>query len=173
MSINARMESQGRPARVARHSPLPDIIGLGGTMAGLGAGLAMALTGLLFALALGQDIWSTPKQIAAAFGVGSGIIQPGFEILPVLTGSLIHLGTSMLLGAAFGIVTRRIMHLPSGFGVPLVSGLVYGLLIWLVAYAVFVPLMNPTLALLFSPAFIIQNFVYGVVLGLLYGYLRP
>src|SRR5258708_3833967 len=45
-------------------SPLPDIIGLGGAVAGLGGGLAMALVGAIISASLDGDVWLEAKQIA-------------------------------------------------------------------------------------------------------------
>ena len=46
-------------------SPLPDVVGLGGAIAGLGGGLAMAIIAAIISLSLGHDIWLESKQIAA------------------------------------------------------------------------------------------------------------
>lgn len=173
MSINAHM-NRSTTIPVIEHRPiLPDIVGLGGAIAGLVGGLAMALAGFLMARASGEDIWFAPKQIAAAFVSTPMSEQPGFVLWPVVAGSLMHLLFSVVLGALFGIVTRRMLHLPSRFGLPLVTGLIYGLAIWLIVYFVFLPVMNPQLLHIYAPMFIIQHIVYGVVLGAVYSVLRP
>lgn len=152
---------------------LPDIVGLGGALAGLGGGLAMASVGMLFALALGQDVWLEPKQIAAVI-LGSGaFVLAGFDAATVLIGTLIHFLTSAMVGAIFGIVTRRWLKLPSDCGVPVLAGLVYGLLVWLLVYFFALPVIDPWLLDSYAPAFIIQHIVYGIVTGLLYAWLRP
>ena len=173
MSINAHMNRSTTLPTIERQSVLPDIAGLGGAIAGLIGGLAMALAGFLMALASGEDIWYAPKQIAAAFVSTPLSEQPGFVLWPVVAGSLMHLLFSVVLGAVFGIVTRRLLHLPSRFGIPVVTGLIYGLTIWLIAYFVFLPVMNPQLLHIYAPIFIIQHIVYGVVLGATYSLLRP
>jgi len=154
-------------------SPLPDVIGLGGTLAGLAGGLAMAVVAALLSASMGQDIWHEPKRIAVIVYGPAALAGSGFDPGPVLVGSLMHLLVSALLGALFGIVTRRWLHLTSDFGTPVMAGLVYGLLIWLVAYFVVLPLFNPALLEVYAPAFIIQHVAYGVVLGLVYMWLRP
>ena len=154
-------------------SPLPDVIGLGGAIAGLAGGVAMAIVAALLSASMGQDIWHEPKRIAVIVYGPAALISPGFDPGPVLVGSLIHLLVAALLGAIFGIVTRRWLHLTSDFGTPVMAGLVYGLLIWMVAYFVVLPLVNPVLLEVYAPAFIIQHVVYGVVLGLVYMWLRP
>jgi hypothetical protein len=153
-------------------SPLPDVIGLGGALAGLAGGLAMAIVAALLSASIGQDIWHEPKRIAAVV-YGPAVASPGFELGPVLVGTLIHLLVSALLGAIFGIVTRRWLHLTSDFGTPVLAGLIYGLMIWMAAYFVVLPLLNPMLLEVYAPAFIIQHVTYGIVTGLVYMWLRP
>jgi hypothetical protein len=152
---------------------LPNVIGLGGAIAGLAGGVAMAVVAALLSASMGQDIWHEPKRIAAIVYGPAALAAAGFDPGPVLLGSLLHLLVSALLGAIFGIVTRRWLHLTSDFGTPIMAGLVYGLLIWMVAYFVVLPLFNPALLEVYPPAFIIQHVAYGVVLGLVYMWLRP
>jgi hypothetical protein len=154
-------------------SPLPDVIGLGGAIAGLAGGVAMAVVAALLSASMGQDIWHESKRIAAIVYGPAALAVPGFDLGPVLVGSLIHLLVSAVLGALFGIVTRRWLHLTSDFGTPVMAGLVYGLLIWMAAYFVVLPVLNPALLDVYTPAFIIQHVAYGVVLGPVYMWLRP
>ena len=166
------MVSVAHPTRVVV-SRLPNIIGLGGALAGLAGGLAMALVAALISMVQRQDIWHEAKAIASVVLGAQAAALPGFAALPVLLGTLIHLIVAMLLGAIFGIVTRRWLQLPSDFGIPVVSGLAYGLLVWLVAYFVVLPLVDPWLLDSYAPAFIVQHIVYGTVTGLCYAWLRP
>jgi hypothetical protein len=173
MSASTHVRQNGMaPPEEQRVSPLPDVIGLGGAIAGIGGGIAMAIVGWLIALATGTDVWLTPKLIAVAAG-GPEVVRPGFELGPVFAGTIMHLIASAVLGAIFGIVTRRIMRLPSGFGIPLVSGFIYALAVWFVAYFMVLPFMNPALLTIYAPAFLIQNLTFGVVMGMIYAYLRP
>jgi uncharacterized protein DUF6789 len=73
----------------------------------------------------------------------------------------------------FEVMMRRVARLPSDYGVPEVAGLVYGLLIWLVAFFLIIPAVSPLLLQIYEPALIIQHLVYGAVAGLLYAVLRP
>ncbi len=146
------MGSVARPTRVVV-SPLPDVIGLCGALAGLAGGLAMALVAALVSVTQRQDIWHEAKAIAIVVLGAQAAAQAGFAALPVLIGTLIHLIIAMLLGAIFGIVTRRWLQLPSDFGIPVVAGLAYGLLVWLVAYFVVLPVADPWLLDSYAPAF--------------------
>jgi hypothetical protein len=151
---------------------LPDMLGLGGALAGLAGGVAMWSGAALLAGSYGYDIWFQSKAIASLVLGSSAIAQAGFAAGPVLVGLLIHLAVSVLLGALFGIVTRRIFRLPTDFGVPAVTGLVFGLLTWLAAYVI-LPALGPQLMAVYAPAFIIQHIVYGTITGLVFGLLRP
>ena len=170
MNVSSVTTRRKRPNPIA--TLLPDVIGLKGALAGVGGGLAMAVVAALLTWSLDQDIWLQPKAIAA-FVLGSGATAPGFAAVPVLLGTLIHLAVSALLGAAFEVVVGRLLRLPSDLGAPLLTGLVYGMVTWLVAYFVIVPVLSPQLLEVYAPAFIIQHIVYGVVTSLLYAYMRP
>jgi hypothetical protein len=158
---------------IQRTAPVvPAKLGLGGALAGLVGGVAMMLSAALLAGAKGHDIWFQLKAIGS-LALGSSALAPaGFAAGPVLLGLAIHLAVAALLGALFGIVTRRVLQLPSDFGMPAVSGLVFGLLIWLVAYFI-MPGLSPALMAVYAPALIIQHIVYGTVTGLVYSVLRP
>jgi hypothetical protein len=166
MSMTSRAAAPGT-------SPLPDIIGLGGAIAGLIGGIAMALVGAIISAWLGGDIWLESKQIAAVVYGTAATAQSGFVAGPVLVGTALHLIASTALGALFGIVIRRMLLLTSEFGMPLLAGLIYGLLVWLVAYFLVLPVVDPALLTTYAPAFIVQHLVYGSVTGLMYTWLRP
>ena len=173
MSVPSRSRLVTSVSNFATHaSPIPDIIGLGGAIAGLAAGGAMAIVALLITLVLGGDVWIEAKAIAAPI-FGPLVMRPGFELWPILVGTLLHFATSALLGAIYSIVTRRLLKLPSDLGVPVLAGLIYGFFIWSTAYFILLPVVNRYLRGQYAPAFIIQHLVYGVVLGLVYAVLRP
>lgn len=172
MSLSTSPLNGSSPA-APRHAPapmvLPDVPGLGGAIAGLAGGIAMMFTAALIADSLGRDTWLEARQIAAVFYGDAAASGMG----PVLVGTLVHLLVSALLGAAFGIVSRRVLRLTSDFGTPVLVGMIYGMLIWMAAYFVVLPIANPALLDTYQPSFIIQNLVYGVVAGLVYAKLRP
>jgi hypothetical protein len=170
--MNALSMPGRQPIPPRANAPHPDKLGLGGALAGLIGGAAMTSVAALLAAAKGYDVWFQLKVIASMVLGPSAIGSAGFALIPVLVGLLLHLTIAALLGALFGIVTRRVLGLPSDFGMPAVSGLVFGLMLWLVAYAV-VPALAPQLMAIYAPAFIIQHIVYGTVTGLVYSVLRP
>jgi hypothetical protein len=166
-----QMMITGRPAqRLLPHSP--DAFGMGGAQAGVAGGIAMIVSAALLAGVKGYDIWFQLKSIGALLLGPSAIAQAGFVAGPVLLGLALHLAFSALLGLIFAIGMRHVLRLPSDFGLPLVAGLVFGLLLWLGAYLA-LPAPLPQLIAVYAPAFIIQHIVYGSVTGLVYGLLRP
>lgn len=154
-------------------SRLPDIPGLGGAISGLVGGMAMIVTASMITASLGHDIWLEARQIASIFYGSSAFTVSGAIDGPVILGTAVHLLVSALLGAVFGIVSRRWLRLPSDFGTPVLVGMVYGMLTWMLAYFVVVPIVSPALLDTYQPSFIIQNIVYGTVTGLVYTLLRP
>jgi len=170
--MNALSMSTRQPYERRATTPLPNILGLGGALAGLAGGAAMMLVAALLVGARGADIWLQAKAVASLV-LGSAALAPaGFALVPVLVGTIIHLAVSALLGALFEIGSRRIARLPSDFGVPAVTGLAYGLLIWLAAYFVVAPALSPLFLAIYAPALIIQHVVFGTIAGMTYAGLR-
>jgi hypothetical protein len=152
---------------------LPNLPGLSGALAGLSGGVAMTIVAALLTGALDQDVWLQTKVIASLVLGPSVGTQAGFVAGAVLLGLVIHLGVAALLGALFELIMRRIGRLPTDFGVPELTGLAYGLVIWLAAFFVIVPFVAPALLAIYMPAFIIEHIVFGAVTGLVYAILRP
>jgi hypothetical protein len=159
----------------AKHAEwrLPDVIGLAGALAGMAGGLGMAIIGGLLTHVLDQDIWLQLKMIASLVLGAPVAAQSGFLASTVIVGLLIHLAVAALLGVVFEIVIHRLARLPSDLGVPETAGLAFGMLTWLVAYFIVLPLLAPALLEIYAPALIIQYMVYGAIAGLAYGVLRP
>ncbi len=156
-----------------RTRQLPDIVGLGGAVAGFLAGVVMIILSPLLSLLTGIGIWEPPKLIAATV-LGPAVANtPDFALGPVVIGAMLHLVTSVVLGLIFGIVFNRVLHLTTDFGTPLLLGLVYGLLIFFLAYAVVLPVVNPTLGNSWLAPLIAQNMVFGICVGGFYTLLRP
>ena len=147
---------------------LPDIPGLAGAIAGFGGGAAMIVVAAMLSMATGQDMWREPREIAAPFlgGVMNGSAA-------VLLGTVLHFLMAGLICAGYGILSRRILRLPSDFGVPVLMGMIYGLMVWAIAYFFVVPALNPALLDTYAPSFVIQHLVYGMVTGLIHARLRP
>jgi hypothetical protein len=170
--MNALVMSNRQLIRRPAVSPFPVVLELGGALAGLAGGLAMTIGSVLLAGSYGYDRWVQLKAIASLVLGSSATASVGFVAGPVLIGLLIELVVAALLGALFESVTRRMFHLPSDYGMPALTGLVFGLLIWLAAYFA-LPALIPQLMVVAAPAFIILYIIYGTVTGLVHGVLRP
>jgi hypothetical protein len=156
---------------VARPTSLS--IGLRSAIAGLGGGIAMAIVAALIAISRQGDIWLEAKQIAAVVYGPAAITRPALAASAVLLGTLIHLSVSALLGLLFGLLSHWMLKLTTDFGLALLTGMIYGMLIWLLAYFVILPQIDSALLETYVPAYIVQHIVYGLVTGLLYTWLCP
>jgi hypothetical protein len=166
------LHSQSHPVRHVRRF-LPDVLGLGGAVAGLFAALVMVLLSPLLSLLSGLSIWMPPKLIAATV-YGPGVLAtPEFAVGPVLVGVLLHVVTAVMLGVVFGVVYHRLWHLTTAFGTALLVGLCYGIVIFMGAYFLVLPHVNPLLTEAVVAPFLAQNLVFGLCLGSFYGWLRP
>ncbi len=131
--------------RRARTRRLPNIMGLGGAVAGFLAGIVMIVLSPVLSLLTGIGIWVPPKMIAATV-LGTSVAQtPGFELAPIMVGGALHHVTSVVLALIFGLVFNRVFHVTTDFGTPLLLGLCYGLLIFVLAYAEILPMITPML----------------------------
>jgi uncharacterized membrane protein YagU involved in acid resistance len=173
MGLHTSTNHVQQVASVAGLSPATRKIESAGAVAGLVGGVAMAVVGALIATAMSTDIWLTPERIAALVFGPVAAATPGFDAAPVIVGSLLHLALSALFGAVYALLISKVLRVTTEYGAPVVGGLVYGLLIWLVAYFIVLPVLNPLLLDVYAPSFIIQNLVYGTVLGLVYMVVRP
>lgn len=129
-------------------------------LAGIAGGVAAIVAGVVQAMFYAGDIWAPLKALGSLVLGPVALAQAGFIAGPVLAGLLASLVIAALLGALFGIITRYVWGLPSDFGVPALSGLVFGLLISLAAS-------------LATPVLIVPFMVYGTVAGLALAKLQP
>ena len=156
-----------------RSTLLPDVLGVGGALSGLFAGLVMIILSPVMARLSGIGSWEPAKLIAATFLGPSVLVHAGFALVPVVAGGAVHLVISAVLGLVFGLIFHRVFHLTTSFGTPLLLGLCYGLFIFLLAFAVVLPILSPTMSALYQAPMLAQNMVFGVCLGGFYTVLRP
>lgn len=152
---------------------LPDVMGLGGAVAGFLAGAVMVLLSPILSWINGISLWEPPRLIAATVLGQSAISDTGFAVQPVLIGLIIHMLVSVVLGFIFGIVLNRVLHLTTDFGLPIYVGLSYGLIVFFVAYFILLPILNPALRENYIPSLVAQNVAFGMCLGIFYTLVRP
>ncbi len=131
--------------------------------AGLLAGVAGALSIMVVVTAIvvlsGNDIWTAARLIAAfVYGPDASI-----GVVPIVVGTIIHLITGGVLGAAFAAL---LPCLPRNFWI--VAGLIYGIGAWAVSTFIILPAVAPPM--IASSANIavlaIAHVIYGFTLGI-------
>jgi hypothetical protein len=118
-----------------------------GLLAGIVAGVVMLATLLLLAGLAGRPV----LEVLAAFDITDG---------SVVRGLLLHLATAGIYGILFAAVAWQ---LPGN--VWPAAGAVYGLLLWLLARGLLLPLSSSALATLPPLALLASHLVYGLALS--------
>lgn len=130
-----------------------------GAVAGITAGIIMALFAMIRSYMMGMGFWLPVKQIAALiFGVDA--ILGGFGVL--LTGLVIHVLTSAVLGAVFGVLIGDRARSVSNSAV---GGLLFGAVVWFVMSFLVLPWANPVMDAR-TELMPIEWFLYHLVFGL-------
>lgn len=106
----------------------------GGAFAGVVGGLAMTVLALFSAIARGDDLWPGLKGAAYPL-VGQIAVEPGFNAGLVLLGTLMHFAVAIAFGVGFGLIFYGLSR-----GMTILSGALYGVIVWLVMYYVVLPL---------------------------------
>lgn len=111
---------------------------IGGGIAGILAGIVMAMAAMVYAAANGSGFWLPVRTIAATW-YGANALVGGAAVL--IVGMVTHLGNSAFWGAIFAALPPRRKSVPAA----LVGGLVWGVVVWaLMSFAV-MPRLNPTM----------------------------
>jgi hypothetical protein len=127
-----------------------------GLLAGTGSGVVMAIYLVMAGLWLGEG-----------FAVMLGRFDPGAAASP-LVGGLAHLAMSAIYGILFALSWRLLLQRWLG-RVPLwLTGLAYGLILFLAATAVGLPLSDSPLREIPTLHFATAHVIYGAALGYAY-----
>jgi hypothetical protein len=139
------------------YSPVDGLVG------GLIGGILMGMVTMLLFVLLGKGFWLPMKLIATLLLGADAVATPGFAMMPVLVGMLIHMALSMMFGAAMTWLGR---YLP---GEVLVRAIVLSLVLWAVTDFLVLPLLDQTFDRgMPSWVFAVGHLMYGIGLG---GYL--
>ena len=111
---------------------------IGGGIAGVLAGIAMAIAAMLYAAANGSGLWLPVRSIAATW-YGTNALSGGVEVL--IVGMLTHLGTSAFCGVVFGALPLSRRRATAA----LLGGLLWGMVIWAIMSFAVMPWVNPTM----------------------------
>lgn len=131
--------------------------------AGLLAGVAGALSIMVVVTAIlvisGNDVW-TAARLIATFVYGP---EASIGVIPIMVGTIIHLITGAVLGAAFAgfppCLPRNIW---------IVAGLIYGLGAWAVSTFIILPVVAPPMIATSANIAVlaIAHVIYGFTLGM-------
>lgn len=131
---------------------------VGGIVAGLIAGIVMAMLVMIVTAVSGMGLFAAPEMIGQTFMKGQ--TGPGVVIL----GLMGHMMNSAIFGVIWGLVWKGVAK---GGWTSVVSGMVYGVLIWLVmTYGVARVLGSPIPGPLPGATWFIAHLMFGLVLGL-------
>jgi hypothetical protein len=141
---------------------------LGGGLAGIIAGIVMAIFAMAYAGMTGMGFW-TPLRLIAGALFGADALTGGGGVL--LAGAIIH----MMASAAFGIIFAALVPRTTGGGGALALGIIYAIAVWVVMTYLVVPIVNPTMSVripVMAGAFWFEHVIFGAVLGITPGLVR-
>jgi hypothetical protein len=172
MTTETLVDARGHLERRTRLFTTGDL--WAGALGGLVGGLVMGVVAFFATSFYAQniDVWAPVKLIAGIVYPAPVVTRPGFDLGPVVTGLLIQIVMSAVLGMVFAVLYRRVLQLPFKLGLPYLMGAVYGFALWALTF-IFLPRLNPVMADADKPAFLVAHVAYGIVLGLCYQALRP
>jgi hypothetical protein len=133
-----------------------------GAVAGLGAGILMAVCEMIYAGFRGAGIWLPFRSIAGTFyGPMALVGNPGVIIIGILE----HLAIAAVLGIVFVTLSARGRSSGSAFW----NGVLYGTAVWAVMTYVLLPVFNSTMrarVMLMPVSWLFLHWIYGGLLGL-------
>lgn len=132
---------------------------------GLWPGLVGGVLMLLYLLLTGLISGSGPEEVFSYF-----LPQ---DDLPAITGLALHLATSAVYGAAFGLISAAFGRRLSGRLPLLIAGLLFGCVLWLGAWLVVVPSGMSNLGAVPAGHLITAHALYGLGTGRLLSNSRP
>jgi len=126
------------------------------------AGLGFAMTEMVIEAVLGKGFWAPLRFIASFFTVGRDT-DPSFSLGPVIVGVAGHMTESVVLGLVFIVLIGRIAHGAIGL---VLTGIVYGAVLFAASWFVVLPPVDPAMRLLNGPGFLVSHLMFGLLLGL-------
>ena len=133
-------------------------------VAGLIASVVMGMIEMIFEAVAGDGFWSPIVYIGATVLRGLQSLQPpvGFHLAGVILGLMGHMMNSVILGWIFAVlIARRI----AGRGSLIVSGAIYGLIVYFAMWNLIVPAVDPVMLHLSGTVFALAHTMWGAVLG--------
>ncbi len=139
---------------------------IAGLEAGLGAGYVMGMVAMVVSWIHNWGMWVPFNDIAGIFNIQLAAAGTVFSLSALIVSILIHVGLSVVFGVGFAALYSGLLKLNYVPGLPTSIGLVFGLVTWLLARFIALPILGSELYA--APAFLIAHLVFGATLGLLY-----
>lgn len=130
------------------------------------AGYTMGMMALVVSWIHSWGTWLPFNDVAGTLIPAFANLDGGFNIFAVIIGILIHFTISLVLGLLFAALYSRVIRLNSESGMPVVAGLIFGTVTWLLARYGILPTLGTEVYA--RPAFLIAHMVFGATLGVLY-----
>jgi len=134
---------------------------------GFVAGMVMGMWQMILQAVIpnGGGLWSPLVYIAATLlrGLQNVATPVAFNLLAVILGLMGHMINSLIFGLIFALlIAPRIRS----FAGQVVTGLIYGVVIYVVMWFAIVPLVDPVMLRLNALAFLLGHMMWGIALGL-------
>lgn len=131
---------------------------------GVIGGLLMAMVTMVVEWTIGDGFWAPLVYISAVLlrDLQDVVGEPGFIAGPVLLGAVLHFLTAIVLTSAFVQLAPRRWQEASTL---VLVGMLFGLLVYLVAWYVVLPLVNPVMLQLNGWGFALGHVAWGAAAG--------
>lgn len=141
------------------------------SVAGMLAGMMMAMFSMVVAELDGYGFWAPPRAITAVF-FGTENLGSGFEADAVIGGVAIHMALSMMFGAGFAVMLAPLRKV--NVVAQAMIGMAFGAGLWAVNTYIIAPIFEGNV---FDEAmadwtWIVAHLVFGGVLGMMYAFWR-
>jgi hypothetical protein len=133
---------------------------MGGVVAGLIGGIAIAIALVVAGLAQGQDIWPNLKGAGYVF-LGERAMQPGFDLGAVLVGVASHLAVSIAWGLLFAL-----LFYGASRPATIALGAVWGVIVWMVMAYIVMPIIGLGTSKAPILLSIIEHLIFGLGVGI-------
>lgn len=133
----------------------------GGAVAGIVAGIVIAVWVMSIGAALGDDL-SVAMKTAAYPMLGPRVLLPGFDATALLLGLISHVAVSLVWGVMFAFVAFGLARAGTVW-----AGLLWGIVVWIGMFYVVLPLTDAGVITQRTPIAraVVEHLVFGLAVG--------